>query len=637
MPHEITGDSRRPGRRSAMKPRRTGSSRGLLPVALLVCGLLSAFLPAGPATADPPAPEEAASGESAADYKGWQISSFAVRGLEEGLASQLSKGLALAGRSRLWGTKRPPLYPSTLEQDLERTRLFLARRGYPYARVRPRFKPDPRSRHVGVILEVEPGPAVLVASVSWPGLPPSFEARAEKAVSLHAGVRFTEERLEQGIKALLNLLKTAGYAQAQIVPEISSIDSTQVKVTYEVEAGDVYHFAGVKVTGIGSDLAPLARKETGISPGQPYTPAAVRSAEENLRLLGLFRQIRLTTQVTGPGELDLNANLVERMQRTLEISTGYWTDEQFIARARWEHRNLLGAGRGLAVQAYYSVFDQNASLSFWWPGLLGALTRGIGRVFVEHQDEGSYELVNSELSLKAAYRRDSATTLQGGLAFSNVNVNILTEDVTAFQGRSGQLLILSAGWWHDSANDRLYPSAGGISNLNLEWSPPGAFSDSPYARFETTATLYRSLGDPVVLATRLDLGLAKPLGNAKDLLPNKRFYAGGATSMRGFKRRRLGPLDAAGDALGGEALLEASIELRYPILGRLFGAWFLDTGQVWSRPIEMNLGQLEVAVGPGLMVQTPVGYLRADVGHRLTRRQPDQPLTVFHLAIGQPF
>jgi len=363
----------------------------------------------------------------------------------------------------------------------------------------------------------------------------------------------------------------------------------------------------------------------------------VQGAQENLRLLGLFRQIRLTTQVAGPGELELKASLVERMQRTLEISTGYWTDEQFIAQARWEHRNLLRAGRGLAALTYYSVFDQNASLSFWWPGLLGALTRGISSISIEHQDEGSYELVNSQLSLKATYRRDSATTLQGGLAFSNVNVNILTEDVAAFQGRSGQLLILSAGWWHDSANDKLYPTAGGISTLNLEWSPPGAFSDNPYALLETTGTIYRSLGDPVVIATRLDLGLAKPLGQAKDLLPNKRFYAGGATSMRGFKRRRLGPLDAAGDALGGEVLMEASIELRYHILGRLFGAWFLDTGQVWSRPIETNLGQLEVAVGPGLMIQTPVGYLRADVGHRLTHRQPDQPLTVFHLAIGQPY
>jgi outer membrane protein assembly complex protein YaeT len=621
-----------------MTPRRTGTGCHV-PLILLLAAVFMLAFPQSErvAAAEPPWATEGTAGEAAADYKGWQVTSFAVRGLEDGLANQLVKGLALAGKSRIWGTRRPPLYPSTLEQDLDRARLFLARRGYPYARVTPRFAPEPQRRRVGVVLEVEPGLPVLVASVNWPGLPSSFEENAAAAVPLRAGLRFTEEHLTQGILGLQTMLKKAGHALAQVVPEVASVDSTHVTVTYKVEAGDVYRFAGVKVSGIGTDLVPLAQKETGITAGMPYTPAAVQNAQENLRLLGLFRQIRLTTQVAGPGELDLNASLVERLQRTLEISAGYWTDEQLIARARWEHRNLLRGGRGLAAQTSYSRFRQNAGLSFWWPTLFGARTRGISRIFIERQDEGSYELVNSELSLMASYRRSAATTLRGGVAFSNVDVNVLTQDVAAFQGRSGQLLILSAGWWHDSANDRLYPTDGGISSLNLEWSPAGSFSDNPYALFEASGTVYRSLGDAMVLASRLDLGLAEPLGRAKDLLPNKRFYAGGATSMRGFRRRKLGPLDSAGDPLGGEALLEASAELRFSILGRLLGALFVDTGQVWSRRSQLNLGQLEVAVGPGLMIQTPVGYLRADVGHRLTDRQPDQPLTVFHLSIGHPY
>ena len=198
-------------------------------------------------------------------------------------------------------------------------------------------------------------------------------------------------------------------------------------------------------------------------------------------------------------------------------------------------------------------------------------------------------------------------------------------------------IILSAGWLRDTADDRLYPTRGSLARLRLEWSPPGKLSDYPYASLEATGAAYRNLGHGWVGAGRLGLGLAGPVGEAVDLLPNKRFYAGGGTSMRGFKRHRLGPMDADGAPFGGEAKLEAGVELRFPLAGRLAAAWFVDAGQVWRDRRDVNPGELEVATGPGLMVQTPVGYIRADLGRRLTTRQPDEPRTVFHLSIGHPY
>ncbi|MCA9729207.1 MAG: BamA/TamA family outer membrane protein, partial [Candidatus Eisenbacteria bacterium] len=120
-------------------------------------------------------------------------------------------------------------------------------------------------------------------------------------------------------------------------------------------------------------------------------------------------------------------------------------------------------------------------------------------------------------------------------------------------------------------------------------------------------------------------------------LPTERFFAGGVNSMRGFKRRKLGPLDASGAPIGGEALLEGSVELRFPIWGKLVGALFTDTGQVWEKRTQVRLSDLEVAVGGGLGFRTPIGPVRADVGHRLTDIIPGQPMTVFHLAIGNPY
>jgi outer membrane protein insertion porin family len=149
--------------------------------------------------------------------------------------------------------------------------------------------------------------------------------------------------------------------------------------------------------------------------------------------------------------------------------------------------------------------------------------------------------------------------------------------------------------------------------------------------------MYRSLGGGLVLAARIRAGAAEPLGDSEDLLPNKRFFAGGATSMRGFKRHKLGPLDDDGSPLGGQSKLETSLELRFPIAGRVGGVIFADAGQVWPGGRAFELDELEFAAGPGVVVRTPIGPIRGDVGFRLTDLDDTQPAQVYHLSIGHPF
>ena len=154
---------------------------------------------------------------------------------------------------------------------------------------------------------------------------------------------------------------------------------------------------------------------------------------------------------------------------------------------------------------------------------------------------------------------------------------------------------------------------------------------------EARHSLYKGLWGSSVLAGKVGTGIAAPFGDSADLLPRFRFYAGGASSMRGFGRRKLGPTDSDGDAIGGQVLLEAAVELRFPILLRTFGAIFVDSGQVWTDRRSVALNELEWAVGPALMIRTPVGPIRGDLGFRLTNLDSQEPDWVFHLTIGQPF
>jgi outer membrane translocation and assembly module TamA len=107
--------------------------------------------------------------------------------------------------------------------------------------------------------------------------------------------------------------------------------------------------------------------------------------------------------------------------------------------------------------------------------------------------------------------------------------------------------------------------------------------------------------------------------------------------MRGFGRRKLGPLDDDGAPLGGEAKVEASVELRFPLISKFHATTFVDAGQVWAKYEDITLDDVEVAVGPGLWFNTIVGPIRGDVAYRLTLYETSQPRWMFHFSIGPAF
>jgi outer membrane protein insertion porin family len=149
--------------------------------------------------------------------------------------------------------------------------------------------------------------------------------------------------------------------------------------------------------------------------------------------------------------------------------------------------------------------------------------------------------------------------------------------------------------------------------------------------------VYRSvLGRPVITG-RIRVGWSRPLGETTDVVANRRFYAGGYNSMRGYGRRQLGPRDLDGNARGGQTVILGSAELRFPFFWKLDGAVFLDSGQVWRTPTETNLGDLEVATGLAVDFRSPLGPLRLGYAWNLTTVTPGQPQDLFHFGIGFPW
>jgi len=116
----------------------------------------------------------------------------------------------------------------------------------------------------------------------------------------------------------------------------------------------------------------------------------------------------------------------------------------------------------------------------------------------------------------------------------------------------------------------------------------------------------------------------------------ERFYAGGQSSVRGFERRRLGPIGQANDPLGGLSLVEGSVELRRPIFDSISGATFLDFGQVSMKHFDPPFNGLKLAAGVGASYKSPIGPVRVDLGIPFDAPDGDRGWQVY-FSIGHMF
>jgi outer membrane translocation and assembly module TamA len=120
------------------------------------------------------------------------------------------------------------------------------------------------------------------------------------------------------------------------------------------------------------------------------------------------------------------------------------------------------------------------------------------------------------------------------------------------------------------------------------------------------------------------------------LYVRERFFAGGATSVRGYRQDDLGQRSSLGDAAGGMALLVFNEELRFPVHRWLRGVGFVDLGNVYDTVGEISLGDLQVGVGAGVRLDTPVGLFRVDLGIPANPR-PFDPKWKIHFGLGHAF
>ncbi len=564
------------------------------------------------------------------NFKGWQINSLRITGVDKSLASDLKKGLSLAGKEAV-------LYEQELLNDIDRIVLYLAKRGYPYAFVEIDVDRAGELREVDLILLVNTGPAVIARSTQITGMPDGVFDRTIRVPPFRDGDVFVESGLTDYTTEILEVLNNAGYARAKVSTSLNWADTVTVDIEIVTEPGHIYYFRRVAVTGVKKDLTDLAYTMIDIHEGDQFHPQLLTDARDYLSRLGLFRQIRLDVTDVEPDSLDLAVILGTRKPKSIEIAVGYWSDERFSGRLAWRHRNLLRHGRGLSIEFVGTQYRRYSDIMLWWPAPFGAKrSMWTVRLGINNENEDSYEKTAPGLGTTYSYlfTRTSGGTI--GYFLERATYDIKTTEKYLFDDTEGLVAWFEGRLNRDGTDDRVKPSKGSFTWLRMQWGPDGGVSESSWILGEISGTYHIPMKNRMLIAVNARAGAAKPTGDAEVLLPDKRFYAGGSMNHRGFARRELGPKDINGLPLGGEFMAIGFIEWRFPLVWQLEGALFTDWGQVWQTNEDVNVRNIEIAIGPAIRLATPVGPFRLDWGWRVTNFDTTVPRWALHFAIGYP-
>jgi outer membrane protein insertion porin family len=173
-----------------------------------------------------------------------------------------------------------------------------------------------------------------------------------------------------------------------------------------------------------------------------------------------------------------------------------------------------------------------------------------------------------------------------------------------------------------------------------------------YIKLEADFRYYRKLGLKSAWANRIIVGYGRPYGNSIQLPYVKQFFIGGNNSIRAFRARTVGPgtyplLSTTGffPDQTGDMKLELNTEYRPHISGPLYGAFFIDAGNIWlanedpSRPgakfTKNFLNELAIGTGVGIRFDITLFVIRFDVGIPIKEPWKENPWLLNQIRLGQ--
>ncbi|MDR1267646.1 MAG: BamA/TamA family outer membrane protein [Holosporales bacterium] len=560
---------------------------------------------------------------------------------------------------------RPVLHSTLLRErarkDTELIEQHLRAQGYFKALVRPILKKE--EDHLLLLFDVQPGPVFLLEEVEFLDKQtqtpiPLLKKIAPKAVG-RAGTLALLSDMEQ--KAVAKL-KSHGFPLAEVVDKELIVDHTTQKMVFRcvLDPGPRVFFGPVRFVGAESVPTTFLRNRMTFREGELFDTRKVDSTRQALLATRLFSSVKIVL----PQQADPNARLpitikVKLVPSHLLSFGAHFSTYEIAANQNWWH-GLKGCVSITQFNPLNRGDQMRMSVSGSPPGYTNLRGGGAHYNFAIENDwiEPDIFLVGHTLMPRWAFLQESTIGFfrKGFMASAPWEIPVRPE-LRFVLGPTGEhfrveerdtytytLVGISAECLLDTTENLLNPKNGVRASLTAHPQRgtillPDQSERHGLCLIKERVSVYYALDAAGGYVLAGWTSLQQMLGQTFAHLPaDKKLYAGGNHSVRGYAYQYAGPFDSEQQyPTGGCSVLEWGVEPRFLLSGNLFGSVFIEGAKVSQDFFPGKKDAWFTGVGLGLCYVTEMGPLRVDFARPLTLRSKiDAPLQ-FMISIGQSF
>ena len=533
-----------------------------------------------------------------------------------------------------------------LKVDVLRLEAFYQDNGYIRVRVHePRIEVNREDKEIYIEIKIEEGLQYKFGKITVQQDVEEFnEQDLLEDLKSKPGAVYNISRLREDILTITEKFSEKGFAYADVNPKAAIDDQTKiVDLEIQIDPGRKVYVGKINVVGNTRTRDNVVRREFRFKEGELFNSKKLKRTKQRINNLGFFESVKIDThRGDAPGLIDVDATVTERPTGSISFGAGFSSVDKVIFNASIAQDNVFGTGRQANISANISARRTNFNVQLTEPRVFDSdVSAGIN-IFNSRSDFFSFDSRSRGVGL--TFGKNLSETDWAGLnyRFSKVKISNVVNPTPILKDETRNTSRIGTTFIRDSRDNFINPSKGWRHVVRLEFA--GSFlGGTDFYKTGYEITYYHKLIGKLVGAVHGEVNFAEGYGG-EELPAFERYFMGGPNSLRGFTIRQVGPLDSAGNPLGGEQSLLFNVELQYPLTEgfRVFG--FYDRGNVYGsgasndgiNPTSISLSKMRESVGGGIRFFSPFGPIALAYGFKLDQRTGESS-GEFHFSAGNAF
>jgi outer membrane protein insertion porin family len=554
-----------------------------------------------------------------------------------------------------------------LDGDVQKLKELYQDNGYADAQITDVKIDRLDKKNVVVTIYITEGQQYHVGTLSVEGLHIVTEANFRKVIKVTEGKIFSPQKLQKDIKSVEDAYGVAGYADAKVNVQTTPAGPSIVNLSYKVDEGIQSFVEHINISGNSRTKDKVLRREIILSPGDVFDTVRVDISKKRLEGLQYFERVDTYASDTAvPGRKDLNVVVQEKRTGNLNFGLGFSTTDGLLGFAELAQgnfdimnwRTFTGAGQKFRARVQLGTETKNASIELSEPYFLDQRLAFGGRLFFDEYNYFSDVYDQRDYGFDIFMRKPITNFLSVKLDYTiqeidiyNINSSLITQQLNDLINEEGQKNLesrVTLSFTYDTRDSSFLTRKGTRIDLSAYVAGGPLGGDVQIYGFDFDAAQYFHLPYDTILLFNGEIASVANWNGGSIVPIFDRLYLGGASTLRGFKFRDVGPKDDEGNALGGNTLARLTVEYTIPIIERIRAAVFYDGGFV--DPGSWNFGANRVPstkgrfsggfnqdIGVGVRLDLPIGPLRLDYGFPIEEDSFSSKSGQFQFSVGYQF